>query len=77
MENICFDSKSIDNDAGYDVDKRLIWNVMIRHCILFGMSTIVNQSYYIARLTIFTPAIQQKTDYSKLILIIYNVFINL
>eukprot|EP01084_Bolivina_argentea_P092909 167128_1 len=31
-------------------DKKAIWNVMIKHCILFGIALFVNQSWYIVNI---------------------------
>ena len=32
----------------YSTDKRAIWNVLIKHCILFGIVLFINQSFYIS-----------------------------
>ena len=35
-------------------DKQLLWNVMIKHCILFGTALLANQSFYLTVILAFT-----------------------
>ena len=40
-------SLSLNYNYDHDHDKQRIWNVMIKHCVLFGIALISNQSWYI------------------------------
>ena len=45
MEVVVLNKQSIDYD--YNSDKKAIWNLMIKHCVLFGIAIISNQTWYI------------------------------
>ena len=36
-----------DISSDYNSDKKAIWNVMIKHCVLFGIALLSNQAWYI------------------------------
>ena len=66
---ICDNLASIDYDGRMDLDadKTAIWNVMIKHCVLFGIASLSTQIWYITGF-VTIPAISIITLPSELLI---------
>ena len=63
---------SINGSMDYDYNKKAIWNVMIKHCVLFGFAILSDQSFYITNLTqTGYKYIGWDVRYSKLLIVHY------
>ena len=51
MEGIEMDADDLGSASSSIIDdKKAIWNVMIKHCVLFGTALVINQSWYIVNI---------------------------
>ena len=63
------DVSSFGTDDEYnDKSKVIIWNVMIKHCVLFGISLFLNQVWYLANIINALATTESITNFSLLLI---------
>ena len=70
----------IDTISGDDIEscfnqsgKKAVWNVMIKHCVLFGIALISNQSWYIANIITISKPLSSEISTNEMLIITFTI----